>query len=221
MVILQSKKNVFWEALIITVAIFILGVFLGIAYEANRADDINRFVYGSEVNLMDIFIMNNLIDLGTVDCHKMVNVNLEFADKIFEEAKQVDILEASGRITEQTRLAHRRYDLFRTFLWINTIKILDKCPEENISSVIYLYELETDDLAQKANQNVWSKILTDLKEQKGSGIVLIPIAADANFTSLDSLIDKFEIKSYPVVIVNEEHVISRLTSVEDLEKYRL
>jgi len=218
-VILKSRKHVFWEALVITVTVFVLGVLLGIAYEGNRADDINRFVYDSEFNLMDLFIMNNLIDLESIDCRTMIDSNIEFADKIFEEAKQVDLLESSGRITEQTKLAHRRYDLFRTFLWINTIKILDSCPEENISSVIYLYELETEDLAQKANQNVWSKLLGDLKEKKGSGIILIPIAADANITSLDSLKDKLNIKSYPVIVINEEHVVSQLTSVKDLEKY--
>ena len=96
----------------------------------------------------------------------------------------------------------------RTLLWINTIKTNGKC-ENEISTVVYLYELKTEDLAKKATQNVWSKILTDLKEQKGDEILLIPIA----------ILENYSVEKYPVVIINNKEVISELSGVENLVEF--
>ena len=51
---------------------------------------------------------------------------------------------------------------------------------------IYLYEYETEDLIKKATNRVWSKILFDLKQEMKDKIILIPIAADSDLTSLNS-----------------------------------
>ena len=219
MVILKSRKHVFWEALLITVVVFVLGFLLGIAYEAGSAQKINRFYTESEIDLNDIFVMNNLIDFEGFDCGALVNSNIEFADKIYKEAREIERLEATGRITELTKIAHHRYDLLRTFLWVNSIKTLENCPNEDFSIVVYLYELETEELVQKATQNVWSRILSDLKQKKGNTIILIPIAADAGFVSLDLLTANFNITKYPVVIIDNKEVITELRSVEELETY--
>ena len=66
---------------------------------------------------------------------------------------------------------------------------------------------------------MWSRILFDLKQKKGDEIILIPIAADSNLASLDSMTEKFEIEKYPVVIIDNKEVVYELSSVEDLEVY--
>jgi len=48
---------------------------------------------------------------------------------------------------------------------------------------------------------------------------LIPIAADSNLVSLNSLIDKFNVTDYPVVIIDEKYLVYDLSSVSDLDKY--
>ena len=108
--------------------------------------------------------------------------------------------------------------MLRTFLWINTIDISEKCQGE-FNTVVYLYEYGPKDLAKKATQNVWSKILFDLKQEKGNEIVLIPIAANSDLVSLDALLKGFEISRYPVVIIDQESIIEELSSVEDLLTY--
>ena len=123
--------------------------------------------------------------------------------------------EDSGKVTQSMELAHKKYDILRTFLWINNIKLLEKC-KKKYSTVVYLYEYKPEDLTQRAVQNVWSKILLDFKHEKGSEVLLIPIAIDSGLTSLNSLIDKFEISEYPVVIIDEKEILYELNSVEDL-----
>jgi len=214
-------KNVFWQALILTIIVFIVGIFLGITYEGNKLDEINDYYVSSDIFLMDSFALSKLTDIvntASVNCSVLVNKNIEFADKIYNEAYILEKYEESGKLSETLKVMHRKYDLLRTLLWINFMSIPDKC-KKNTSMIIYLYEYQTEDLTKKATNKVWSKILLDLKEEKGSEVILIPIAVDSNLTSLDALLDKFEISSFPTVIINEKEVISELSSVDDLKMY--
>lgn len=216
----KNTKGVFWQALILTIIVFVAGIFLGIAYEGSKIDEISDYYVLSEIFLMDSFALSKLTDVigtGSVNCDVLVDANIEFADKIYEEAYILEKYEESGKLSEALKILHRKYDLLRTLLWINLMDIPDKC-KENVSVVIYLYEYETEDLTKKATNRVWSKILFDLKQEMGSKIILIPIAADSDLTSLNSLISKYDILEYPVVII-DEHVISEINFVDDLKEY--
>lgn len=214
---LGNQKNVFWEALLLAGVIFVFGLLIGIAYENSKADEINEYYINSEISLMDIVAMNNLVELGNSDCGALINANLDFADRIYIEALLLEEYESAGKITEGMKLIHKKYDLMRTFLWINSMKISDKCGD-NFSVVVYLYEYETEDLNKKAIQNVWSKILMELKHQEGENLILIPIAVDNNLIALQSLVGDYKLFSFPVVIINNQ-VVSSLSSVEDLKSY--
>lgn len=212
-----NTKNAIWEALLLTVVIFIFGLLVGVAYEMSNFNEINDYYSISEISLMDILALNNLIDSENSTCGALINSNLDFADKIYKEAKLLEQYESSGKITESIKLIHTKYDLLRTFLWISNNKVFQKCPDE-FSSIVYLYEYNSQDLAQKATQNVWSKILFDLKQEQGKNVLLIPIAVDTDIISLEVLIEKFNISSYPVVIINNKKVITELKSVDELKK---
>lgn len=216
--ILNNKKRVFWEALFLTIVVFLFGLLIGLGYESIKSSDMNNYYTSSELSLMDVFALNSLVSLNSENCDVLTNSNLEFADRIYKEAVVLEKYESVGKITEDMEVVHKRYDVLRTFLWINTIKTSEKC-ERDYSTVIYLYEYFSKDLVQKAKQNIWSRILSDFKEEEGGNILLIPIAADSNLTSLDSLVSKFNITSYPVVIIDEKYVLSELISVEEIEKY--
>lgn len=216
--ILNNRKRVFWEALLLTVVVFIFGLLIGIAFEASKTTEVSTYYTNSEISLMDVFALNSMVNLNPQDCRVLTQANLEFADRIYSEALLLEKYESAGKVTKELEVVHERYDILRTFLWINSMETSQKC-KENYSTVVYLYEYYSKDLAQKAEQNVWSKILSDLKQKEGSKILLIPIAADSNLTSLDSLTHQFNITHYPVVIINEKDVIYGLSSVEQLSKY--
>jgi hypothetical protein len=217
---MKKPKSVFWQALVLTIIVFAMGIFLGITYEANKLDEINDYYVSSEIFLMDSFALTKLSDVtntGSADCGALINKNIEFADKIYNEAYILEKYEESGKLSEALKITHRKYDLLRTLLWINLMSIPDKC-KKNISVVIYLYEYQTEDLTKKATNKVWEKILFDLKQEMGNKIILIPIAVDSDLTSLDFLISRYKISAYPVVII-DKHVISQIDSVDDLKGY--
>jgi len=216
--IFKNKKNVFWQALILTGAIFIFGLVLGMAFESSRLEKINEYYAIAEISLMDILALNSIIGLNDANCDILFNSNIEFADKIYEEALLLEQYEESGKMNDNIKLAHRKYDLLRTFLWINTIKLEKKC-KQNFSVIVYLYEYDPDELTKKATQIVWSRILFDLKQEKGNEIILIPIATNSDIESLDSLIKEYNLSDSPNIIIDNKYTVSELNSIEDIKKY--
>lgn len=197
---------------------FLIGMYVGIVFEDRNLNQAENFFSQSEISLMDIVALNNLLDAGDLSCEAIKKSNFDFADKIYEEALLLEDYEKVGKIQDNLVFIHRKYDLLRTFLWMNAIKVKSKC-ESNFSTVVYIYNYELKDLTIRAKQSVWSKILIDLKRKRGDDVLLIPIATSDDFISLGALTKKFNISKYPVVIVNEEHIFYDLESSEDLEKY--
>ena len=79
----KNKKNVFWQALILTGVIFIFGLVLGMAFESSRLSKINEYYAIAEISLMDILALNSMIGLDDANCSILFNSNIEFADKIY------------------------------------------------------------------------------------------------------------------------------------------
>jgi len=214
---LGDPKNVFWEALLLTAIVFVFGIFLGLAIENSRIEDVNEYYVNSEISLIDILALNNVISSGNSSCSELIVSNLEFADRIYEESKILDDYDEASKLSDNLKLVHKRYDLLRTLLWVSSSQTQKEC-QGKFSIVVYLYHRETDDLTERASQNVWSRVLQDLKEKKGSEIVLIPISVDNELSSLQTMVGKYKIKGYPTVIIDDK-VITELKSVSELEEY--
>jgi hypothetical protein len=215
---LKSKKHVFWEALLITTLIFILGIFIGMSFEKRNINIIESYYAQSEVSMMDMFVFQDLVETGNYNCEEMIKTTIDFADRVYKEALLLEPYEKSNILTENIILSHKKYDLLRTFIWINSIKISEKC-QNDFTLIIYLYEYNTEDIAKIATQKVWSRILSDAKEKYGSEIILLPIAADNNLSSIDMVVNKFHIEKFPSIIINEKIVLNDLNSLNDLEDY--
>ena len=216
----KNKNSVFWQALVVTIIVFIIGIFLGISYEGRKLEEIDDYYILSEIFLMDSFALSKLVDVentSLADCEFLIDKNIEFADKIYNEAYLLEKYEESGKLSESLKILHKKYDLMRTLLWINFRNIPDMC-KKDVSVVIYLYEHETKDLAKKATNEVWEKVLFELKQEVQNRIILIPIAADSNLTSLNLLLLKYDIQEYPVVII-DEHIIYQIGSADNLKKH--
>lgn len=215
---LENRKRVFWEALVLTVVVFLLGILIGVNFESGKVEQIKTYYSYSEISLMDVFASNNLMEFGEIDCSILSNANFEFANRIYDEAVLLEKYENAGKITESMRAEHKKYDLLRTLLWINEMKTVEKCGRD-YHTIVYLYVYEEKDLAKKATENVWSNILYDLKQKYGKEILLVPIAVDSDLVSLNSIVEGYNISDYPVLIIDDEKILSDISSVEELSSY--
>jgi len=211
---LKSKKHVFWEALIVTILIFLIGIFLGMLIETGNTNKINNLYISSEISLTDAMAGLKLTENSELDCESLKANNINFANQVYEEAKLLEKYESSGKLTEGMKLLHKKYDLLRTILWINSQNSLARCNNYNL--VVYLYEYETEQIEKKATQNVWSKILLDIKQERND-ILLIPIAADQELTSLNLLLEQYNITQFPALIINNNNTIYNLESAETIQ----
>ena len=207
----------FWQAFFVTVLYFALGLVMGVYLEQLRTDEVNIAFYNSEASLYDSFALGKLFDDPLISCESLKNVSVRFADKIYEEAKELEQFDDSSKLTDALKSVYKKYDLLRTLLWINIISIKENCSD--VSTIVYLYEYDAEDVSVKAKQIVWGRILRDLKEQQGNEIILIPIAIDQGIISLDYLIERYDIKQFPAVLINEETVLYEHKTVKELEKY--
>lgn len=213
---LSNKKHVFWQAFFLTILFFLLGLVLGVYLEQSRSDSLNSLFYQSEVSLYDSFALGKFIEGQNISCEALSEASINFAEKIYAEARELEKFDESNKLTDSVKTIHKKYDLLRTLLWMNSIDLQKKCPEVNIA--VYLYVYDTDNVNLKSRQTVWSRILQDLKEIKGDDLILIPIATDQNLASLDSLIKTFNIAEFPAVLINDDKILYEPESADEIAK---
>lgn len=214
--IFTGRKHVFWQAFFLTALFFVLGIVLGVYVEQLRADNLNVAFYDSEVSLYDSFALGELLKNSKNSCNTLKRASIDFADKIYEEALQLEKFDDSNKLTDSVKSIHRKYDLLRTLLWLNVVDLKERC---GVDTVVYLYVYDTEDISLKSKQIVWSRILGEMKFSRGNDFILIPIAIDQDILSLDYLVEKYEVEEFPAVIINEKNIFYDHEPVEELEKY--
>ena len=63
-----------------------------------------------------------------------------------------------------------------------------------------------------------SRLLRDLKEAHREELLLIPIAANMNLSSLDLILSGYEVDEFPAIIIDEDRIITEIVSLDELEK---
>lgn len=191
---------------------------MGYMLESSRIEKINKMYLEAEMELLDQRIQRDTLDTFDFECGALIKENIEFGDKIFEEALVIDRYEKANRINKEIIMQHKRFDLLRTLFWINSIYIKEKC-NSDYHNLVYIYQYNEPSITQKAKQKFFSNLLLEIKEKKGNNVMLIPIAGDNNISSIDLILDKHNITEFPVILIDEKIIITDVESIEDVEKY--
>ncbi len=210
-----GNKHSFWQALLMALLIFWTGIILGIFFEDSRADRLKSYYLDSETDIFDLNIQAQMFSGNGNSCDKIMEQNVFFADKIYEEAKKLEKYDASTKITSEVFKLHRRYDLLRAMLWKNIIS--SNC-SERFNVIVYLYQYDEPSMDLEARQITFSKVLLDFKKKYKDKVILIPIAHDTGIKSLDLLRDNYGLDELPVVFINQKHKITDLVTVTELEE---
>ena len=214
----RSQKYIFLQALVITFVVFNIGIFFGYKLESSRIDKINEWYLESEMELLDQRIQSEAFEVVDLNCDDLIKENINFANDIFEKALVIDNYEKASRIDDDIIMLHKKYDLLRTLLWVNSIKIKEKC-NSDYHNLVYLYKYNSPSIEEKAKQRFFSNLLSQVKQEKGDKVILIPIAADNDLSSIDLILDKYEIQDLPVILIDEQVKITDVESIEDVTKY--
>lgn len=211
-----NQKHVFWEALVISIFIFGIGFIGGMFLENNRSAETLELYLSSESNLLDMQMFSDLTKNSNGSCDLLINKNIEFGNMIYRDATRIEKYEEAQKITPEIIGQHRRYDLLRTLFWMNSIKIKENCG--GISTVVYFYEYEPSDISLRAKQKVFSRYLSDLKEEFGGDIVLIPLAINMDLSSLEIMMENYNINSTGI-LVDETIFIEQDVELSEAREY--
>jgi hypothetical protein len=212
-----NDNHVFWEALIIALFIFAFGFLIGIFIENSRSSDINLLYLASETNLQDAQMLSELIGTSNISCEFKTQKNIEFANNIYLEAIQLEEYETANRLTNSLETQHKKYDLLRLQFWMNSINLKTSCG--GVHTVVYLYNYYNKTIQDKQEQQVFSRFLEQLKVDYDSQVFLIPIAKDMGLSSLDLILQPYNISKTDsaVIIVDEKDVYSSIGSLNNLK----
>jgi len=202
----------FLLALLVAAFVFTFGILMGIFIENARANFAQENFAQLEVELLDARLLSDLIT--NTDCETAIQENTDFADRVFFESLILDDYQESAEISETIKIQHEKYDLLRSMIWLNSIKIKEKCGA-NYHNVVYIYQFDNPGINKKAEQETISNILIDLKNEKKQDILLISIAGDTNLPSIELLKKKYDITYLPTVIIDEN---IKIENIEDLDK---
>lgn len=211
---LNSQKHVFWQALILCVFVFGIGIFIGFLIESSRIGKINEIYSQAELELLDIKIQSDILFLPLeINCSKASKQIADFADKVYNDAKILERYEKASRISEGIKYEHKKYDLLRAILWMNSIKLRQKC-NASYHHIIYLYDYNEPSLDNIAKQEVFSRILEEVKQDLGEEALLIPLSGDNNISSISLLMDLYDLSEseLPIVLIDEK---TKIISLED------
>ena len=212
----MDSKHAFWQALVFTVIVFFLGIVLGFFIEARQSDSLAARLANSEINVLDEQLRERVISGFSTDCELARTSMFNFADTIYSEAIQLEDKDATGRLSDLSAL-HRRYDLLRTLLWIESRNLKLRCGNQ-FHVVVYLYQYHNEDADISSKQFFYSRLLADLKEAHPQDIILIPIAVDTGLSSIELAIASKNITSFPAIVVDDSAIITTVITLQDLER---
>jgi len=213
-----NQKRIFLYALIVTLIVFNLGIFFGYMLEISRTNNINTLYVDAEMELLDQMTQKDALGILNLDCSILVSENINFGDRIFNEALQIQKYEDANRITGEIVLQHKRFDLLRAIFWINSIKIKQQC-KSNYHDIVYFYKYNNPPLEQESKQKFFSNLLVQVKQDKADKVMLIPMAADNNISSIDLFVKKYNITQLPTILIDENIKITDVKTIDDIEKY--
>ncbi len=214
-----NSKHAFWQAFIITVVIFVAGLVLGFYVELSSVNKSDLLIRSAEIDLLDNQIkISSLTNDFNFNCNTAKSNLFNFADEIYKDVSKFEEQEGQSKFTaNQGRILHKRYDLLRLQLWMESLEIKKKC-NESFHTVVYFFDYGASDVEIKSQQRILSIVLMDLKYAHSDEIFLIPIASNLDLSSIDLIKQTYHISQAPSILIDESVVVTSLVSLERLEE---
>ncbi len=226
--IVNSKYRVFFDTLVLTLIIIIIGFSLGFYVESYRTTKIVDKYKAYESKALDLKLQNYYYQImDRTSCQEAIKQNFIFADDLYLDGLKLEQYEEQNQISNELLFEKRRYVLLKTELWLNSILLKEKCGDV-FDTVVYIYSADPSSNVKVAQQKVLSNILKSVKEDYGNSIVLIPIAGDLKHVTLENdstigVIDMqlriYNITNFPSVIINEKEVLEGFHTVKEVESH--
>ena len=208
--------DLFWKALVLTIVVFLLGVFLGFALERNRIGNIEREfqridLQWNDAKLQTLYYQN----IEPRFCDSAIRENLEFADRVYKEGLKIEGYDKASFLTSDLELEKKKYALLKVEFWLNSIVLKEKC-EAKYVNLVYFFENDPG-FDVEADQSAQAEILKDLKEKYGKNLMMIPLPIDMDISMINIMKGTYAISKTPTILINERAKLEGLQSFDELD----
>jgi hypothetical protein len=211
--VMVLKRNYFAIAGVITGIIFILGIVVGVQLDLMKSDGIQERYRQTELDWLDVQLKSDYYKFSpdSVDyCDLMIKSNMDFADTVYARGLEIQRYEEQSKILTGLREDKIEYALLKFQFWLDAIKLRDSC-DADYQTVIYFYK-DSPTGFEEVYQNAQSNVLLEVKDKLGQEIILVPLPIDLDIEVIDLLVEQFNIKETPTVVINEEIVLAGVVS---------
>ncbi len=206
------------KAGIITIVVFIAGIFFGIWLDNTRLSSVRSTLTQIETDWNDARLLSQYFQsLGGESCDAALEENLAFNSKIYQDGLAIEKAIQGSGLTAELEQEQRRYVLLQTTFWLNSIELKNKC-SFSYSNVVHLFEQKDLSREQAIENKLQSSIMLDLKEKCGNKIMLIPLAADLDLSITAAVVKQHNIEKFPAVIIDSEKVFQGVTVMDTLNE---
>jgi len=211
-----KMKNVFSKTAVITVIVFLVGVYLGFVFDSMRVEEVRGRLTQIDNLWNDVRLMQSYIQKfsnRTDYCEFLLEENLKVGDKIYDEGLKVEEYEKNNRFASLFILEKKRYALLDLQFWINSIDLKKLC-NANYSTVIYFYSQY-----EKTPEQVFQdRVLWDLKQKCGPKIIYITFPADIDISTIEIIKNIYDIEKIPSILINESILLEGPSTMRELEE---
>lgn len=225
----KVQKDVFWKAAVITGVIFIVGIALGIWIDTLRVAEIQSKLVELDIDWNDARLQSayyqNFATFGNITnitqeefCAAAIESNLAFNEKIYQEGLRIEHYEKANRFSPELIQEKKRYALLQLQFYLNAVNLKNYCGVD-YSTLVYFYSHYNQDMTVQLNQKLQAAVNLELKDKCGPALMLIPLPADLNITTINLITENYNITTMPAVLINENVTLQGLQPAESLERY--
>jgi hypothetical protein len=212
-------KNIYLQSLILAIFIFLSGIMFGIWIDNYRLSAIRQNLLSDTVFWDDsLFLSKYSQFFGQDFCDKALNLNLLFNEKIYKRGIEIENAVLANKFAPEMREELKKYTLMQAQFWLNSIDLKKKC-NFTYHTVVHLQMFNPPTPQDVVDNKAQANIMLKLKEECGNKIMLIPLYADLNLTTIDAILVNYNVKKLPAVIVDETHLFQGLTQLDTLKNY--
>lgn len=211
-------RKTFLRTAIITAAVFFLGIFLGILFDAQRVEETKEKLTKMDIDWNDAKVQSlyyQTFSNALGFCGSATAANMEFADKIYKEGLEIERYEKINRFTPSLILEKKRYALLQLQFLLNAINLKETC-NVNYSTIVYFYSHYDESL--KIQQDLQSASLIEIIHECKPQPAVVPIPSDLDIITVNLLKRQHNITKIPSLLIDESIVLEGLQTKNSIKQ---
>ncbi len=216
----ETDHLIFWQAAVISIVVFLLGLFVGVMFENQRTEATTSMISDltfdfSNIKQMTLYYQQ-MSDKSY--CESAIEQNLKFANDNLKKGREIEKYEGANVLIKTLESKKKEYISLKVDFFLNTLILKEKCNTTQ-DIILYFYSDKTTNKDIIAQQGVQSRILTDLTDKQRNMLILVPLAADLNNSVVEILLNSHNITQMPSLLINNKIVLSGLQTEAKINSY--